>query len=93
MKKIFLTAALAIGMLVSCKQETKETDVIMPEATTDTVVVEKPVAPIDEVAPEEESDGTSVSVGSDGVSVDSKNGTNKTTVDVKDGKAQVEIKK
>ena len=95
MKKIVLTAAMALMVLVSCvKKEEKETEVVAPESTTDTVVVETPAAPVQEVAPAaEETDGTSVSVGSGGVSVDSKNGTNKTTIDVKEGGAAVEIKK
>lgn len=87
MKKVVLALnMLALVALVSCKDETP------PPAPEPQVIVTPPPAP---AAPEveEESDGTSISVGGDGVEVSTKDGDKKTTIDVKDGKGSIEIKK
>ncbi len=92
MKKIGLTLSMfAIMALVSCKKE--ETVVVpAPEAAPEVVVLPPPPPP---PAPkkEVESDGTSISVGKDGVEVSTKDGNKKTVIDVKDGKGSIEIKK
>lgn len=92
MKKIGLTLSMfAIMALVSCKKE--ETVVVpAPEAAPEVVVLPPPPPP----APEQEvdeKDGTSISVGKDGVEVSTKDGDKKTVIDVKDGKGKIEIKK
>ncbi len=72
---------VAIMVLVSCgKKEEKTTDV----STTNETTVQKTVV-VDTVAakPTKPSDGTSVKVGSDGVEVKSKTGTNSTSIEVK----------
>lgn len=92
MKKIGLTLSMfAIMALVSCKKE--ETVVVpAPEAAPEVVVLPPPPPP---PAPEKEveADGTSISVGKDGVEVSTKDGNKKTVIDVKDGKGSIEIKK
>lgn len=94
MKKIGLTLSMfAIMALVSCK---KEETVVTPAPETETeVVVLPPPPPPAPPAPEKpvEQDGTSISVGSDGVEVSTKDGNKKTVIDVKDGKGSIEIKK
>ncbi len=90
MKKVVLALnMLALVALVSCKKDTPPPP---PPAPEPQVIVTPPPAP---AAPEveEESDGTSISVGKDGVEVSSKDGDKKTVIDVKDGKGSVEIKK
>jgi hypothetical protein len=83
MKKVtFIIASLALLAFSSCKDKPKE------EPTT--VVVEQPAA---EAQATEESDGTSLSIDSDGVEFSTKNGENKTEVDVKDGSGAVKVEK
>ncbi len=83
MKKVtLLIASLAIFATVSCKDK-EEATVVEKE----TVVVEEP-APV-----EEENDGTSISVNSDGVEFSTKDGDKKTEVEVKDGSGSVEVEK
>ena len=83
MKKVtLLIASLAIFSSVSCKDK-EEATVVEKE----TVVVEEP-APV-----EEENDGTSISVNSDGVEFSTKDGDKKTEVEVKDGSGSVEVEK
>lgn len=85
MKKVTLIlASLAIFATVSCKD--KEETVVEKE----TVVVEKEV---DSPPAEEETDGTSISVNKDGVEFSTKDGDNKTEVEVKDGSGSVEVEK
>ncbi|MFC4740330.1 hypothetical protein ACFO3U_10030 [Flavobacterium ponti] len=83
MKKVtLLIASLAIFATVSCKDK--------EEAT----VVEKETVVVEEPAPaEEENDGTSISVNSDGVEFSTKDGDKKTEVEVKDGSGSVEVEK
>jgi uncharacterized protein YcfL len=84
MKKVtLLIASLAIFATVSCKDK-EEATVVEKE----TVVVEEP-APVEE----EENDGTSISVNSDGVEFSTKDGDKKTEVEVKDGSGSVEVEK
>ena len=90
MKKVVLALnMLAVMALISCK---KETPLPPPPPPEPQVIVTPPPPP---PAPEktEESDGTSISVGKDGVEVSTKDGDKKTVIDVKDGKGSVEIKK
>ena len=87
MKKIVLALnMLALVALVSCKDETPPPPPPAPEPQV--IVAPPPPPPI-----KEESDGTSISVGSDGVEVSTKDGDKKTVIDVKDGKGKIEIKK
>lgn len=83
--------------MVSCKKEEKQVDIVSPGTDTTVVVHETMPAPAAEkdtvVVKPEESDGTSVSVDANGVNVNSKDGTKKTTVNVTKDKAGVEIKK
>ena len=90
MKKVVLALnMLAVIALISCK---KETPLPPPPPPEPQVIVTPPPPP---PAPEktEESDGTSISVGKDGVEVSTKDGDKKTVIDVKDGKGKIEIKK
>ena len=92
MKKIVLTLSMfAIMALVSCKNEETVVPPPAPEATPKVVVLPPPPPPAPEK--EVEKDGTTISVGSDGVEVSTKNGDKKTVIDVKDGKGKIEIKK
>lgn len=87
MKKIVVALnMLALVALVSCKDETPPPP---PPAPEPQVIVAPPPPP----PTKEESDGTSISVGSDGVEVSTKDGDKKTVIDVKDGKGKIEIKK
>lgn len=85
MKKItLLLGVLSIMALTSCKKQKEET--AAPEETNveiNTTTTETP----------EEADGTSISVGSDGVDISSKDGDNETNVEVGGGDAKIEIKK
>ncbi len=84
MKKItLLLGVLSIIAITSCKKQKEET--AAPEETTVEITTT-------EEAPEN-ADGTSISVGSDGVDISSKDGANETNVNVGDGDAKVEIKK
>ncbi|WP_432670974.1 hypothetical protein [Flavobacterium sp. SM2513] len=88
MKKIVLAFnMLALVALVSCKKDTPPPP---PPAPEPQVIVAPPPPPPTKA---EESDGTSISVGSDGVEVSTKDGTKKTDINVKDGKGSIEIKK
>lgn len=91
MKKItFILASFTMVFFASCKEETEKT-------TEKTIVVEKQVeqTPVIEETPVkvEEADGTSVNVSKDGVEFNSKDGTKKTEVEVKNGGGSVTIKK
>ena len=94
MKKIGLTLSMfAVMALVSCKKE--ETIVVpAPDAPPEVVVLPPPPPPAPVPTPDKpDPDGTSISVGKDGVEVSTKDGKNKTVIDVKDGKGSIEIKK
>lgn len=96
MKKIVLALSLVASLaIVSCKKDTPpptppapEVIVVTPEPAT-----LPPPPPPPAPAKEKEQDGTTVSVGSNGVEVSTKSGNNKTVIDVKDGKGKIEIKK
>jgi uncharacterized protein YcfL len=83
-KATLLLASFAIFATVSCKESQGETTVVEKE----TVVIEA------EATPEaEQNDGTSLSVNSDGVEFSTKDGDNKTEVEVKDGSGTVKVEK
>ena len=90
MKKIVLALSmLSIVVLVSCKKEIPPPP--PPPPVPQVIVAPPPPPPSPEK--EVEKDGTSISVGSDGVEVSTKKGETKTVIDVKDGKGTIEIKK
>ena len=77
MKKVtVIIASLVILASVSCKEQKEEPTVV---EKTETVVIEKDTQP-------EENDGTSISINKDGVEFSSKDGENKTEVEIKDEK-------
>lgn len=90
MKKIVAVFSIIATMaLVSCKNDTPP-----PAPEPEVIVAPAPqTPPPPPPAPEGEKDGTTVSVGSDGVEVSTKNGDSKTVIDVKDGKGKVVIEK
>lgn len=91
-KSAIILGVITIMAFASCKKEvTEETEVVAPAA--DTTVIVKEVQADTVTVKTEDPDGTSVSVNGDGVSVDSKDGKNKTAVSVKNGEAAVEVKK
>ena len=74
MKKVTLIlASVAMMLFASCKEESEKT-------TEKTVVIEKNET---EAAPAGETDGTSLSIDKDGVDFSTKDGTNKTEIEVK----------
>ena len=97
MKKVFLIlGAVSMLTLASCRKEEKEvttTDI----STNDTIVVQNedpaPPPPPAPEAPAEDPDGTSVSINSDGINVDSKSGDKKTTVKVDGENSSVDVKR
>lgn len=93
MKKIVLALnLLAVMAFVSCKKEVPPPPPPVPEPQVIVVPPPPPPAPPAPVK-EVDKDGTTISVGSDGVKVSTKDGDNKTVIDVKDGKGTIEIKK
>ena len=77
MKKVtMIIASLVILASLSCKEQKEEPTVV---EKTETVVIEKEAQP-------EENDGTSISINKDGVEFSSKDGENKTEVEIKDEK-------
>jgi multidrug efflux pump subunit AcrA (membrane-fusion protein) len=91
MKKIVLGInMLAVMALVSCKPETAPPPPPVPEPQ---VIVVQPTPPPSAPPKKAEKDGTTISVGSNGVEVSTKKGDKKTVIDVKDGKGTIEIKK
>ena len=85
MKKIsMLVGVLSVMAIVSCKEK-EET----PDTTTHQTIEVTNEAP----AVEENPDGTSVSIGSDGIDVSTKSGANQTKVNVSGCDAKVEVKK
>lgn len=81
-----------MSMMVSCKNE-EPTPPVAPEPTPIIVNEVTPPPPPPPAVEKVDKDGTSISVNSDGVSLDTKNGTKSTNVSVKDGGAAIEIKK
>ncbi|HEY0091718.1 MAG TPA: hypothetical protein VGB43_04445 [Flavobacterium sp.] len=89
--------AAALIAFASCKKEDKEVDITTTTPDTTVIVHEEAPAPEPEtetvVTEPAETNGTSVDVNADGIHVDTKSGTSKTTVNMgKDG-AGVEVKK
>jgi hypothetical protein len=85
MKKItMLLGVLSIMAVASCKQKEETT-----EKTAEPIIEVTTDAPPAKVNP----DGTTISIGTDGVDVSTKNGENQTKVSVSDGAAKVEVKK
>ncbi len=76
--RLMMLSLIAVTIAFSCAPK--------EEKPTEVIVIEKEVEK--EPAPAEEKSGTSIEVGKDGVKVSSE----KTSVDVKDGKAKVEVK-
>jgi predicted phage gp36 major capsid-like protein len=88
MKKISMfIGVMSVMAIVSCKE--KEETPAVPETTTNQTIEVTTEAP----AAEKNPDGTSISVGTDGVDVSTKNGTNSTSVKVSGGEAKVQVKK
>ncbi|HRZ74346.1 MAG TPA: hypothetical protein P5335_05390 [Flavobacterium sp.] len=81
--RLIMLTILATATLFSCaKKEEKPAEVI---------VIEQPAeqaAPVEQPAPVENTDGTTIEVDENGLKVNSE----KTSVDIKDGKAKVEVK-
>ncbi len=78
-----MLTVFTISAFVACKDETK-----VIEKTT---VIEKEVE-VPAPAPEKE-DGTSISIGKDGVEFSNKKGDNKTEIKINDDKKSVEVEK
>ena len=77
MKKVtMIIASLVILASLSCKEQKEEPTVV---EKTETVVIEKEAQP-------EENDGTSISINKDGVEFSTKDGENKSEVEIKDKK-------
>ncbi|MCY1246174.1 hypothetical protein D3C87_68050 [compost metagenome] len=91
MKKSFIAlGAIALLAFASCKEDKKT-----PDPVPETPPVENPTpTPSPKTdAEKQDSDGTTVSVGKDGVQVNTKDGESKTDVNVSKNDASVEIKK
>lgn len=89
MKKItILVALMSLTVFVACKK-----DVPPPAETTVEVVTPAAEPPAPEVEAPEEDNGTSVKIGKDGVDISTKNETKKTTIEVKNDGASMEVKK
>lgn len=80
MKNISM-AILAAIMLASCVKKEEKPDVV--NTTTETTVEKKVVVDTVAVKPAADPNGTTVKVGSDGVQIKSKDGSNNTSVEVK----------
>ena len=77
MKKVtVIIASLVILASLSCKEQKEEPTVV---EKTETIVIEKEAEPA-------ENDGTSISIDKDGVEFSTKDGNNKTEVEIKDEK-------
>jgi len=84
MKKISMfLGMLSILAIVSCK---KKEEAPQPTETTIEVTTPTPIV-------EKNADGTSISVGNDGVDVSTKNGSKETNVTIGGGDTSVEVKK
>ena len=90
MKKIvFVLGLMSIMAVVSCKKDAP----IPPPPPPEPVVAPAPPPVPAEPKAEDEKDGTSVSVGKDGLDVSTKDGDKKTTVKVSGEDSKIEIKK
>ncbi len=93
MKKI----TLALGLMsfiafTSCKKETTETVEITTPAT-ETVTNDMPPPPPPPIVKDTVVEGTSININSKGVKIDSKDGDNKTKINVSGSDSSIEIKK
>lgn len=89
-KSVIALGAVALLAFASCKEDKK-----IPDPAPETPPVENPAptpSPKTDTEKHDE-DGTSVSVGKDGVQVNTKDGESKTDVNVSKNDASVEIKK
>ncbi|MGO4822267.1 MULTISPECIES: hypothetical protein [unclassified Flavobacterium] len=84
-KATMIIGMMAVMAIVSCKKK--------EETTITTTPVAEPTTEVAPPATEEEQDGTSISVGTDGVDISTKNGAKETNVKVENGDAKVEVKK
>jgi len=90
MKKIvFALGLMSIMTVVSCKKDAP----IPPPPPPEPVAAPAPPPVPAEPKAEDEKDGTSVSVGKDGLDVSTKDGDKKTTVKVSGEDSKIEIKK
>lgn len=91
MKKIvFALGLMSIMAVLSCKKDAP----IPPPPPPEPVAAPAPAPPVpSEPKAEDEKDGTSVSVGKDGLDVSTKDGDKKTTVKVSGEDSKIEIKK
>jgi len=98
MKKLILMSGLAILMMASCKKKEEPIPPPAPPPIEDPAPppAPKPVTQTPPATPPpppvEDTDGTSVSVGSDGISVKNKNGDAKNDITISKKKTAVEIK-
>ncbi len=96
MKKIvLLTGIAAMTVMMSCKKEEPApppppAPIIVHETVIEPAPVPPPPPPVEERV---NKDGTSISVSTKGVSLDTKKGKKSTTVTVKDGEAAIDINK
>lgn len=87
-KSIIALGALAMLAFSSCREDKK-----VPDPAPNTPPVENPAPTPTPKIEKQDEDGTSVSVGKDGVEVNTKDGKSKTDVNVSTNDASVEIKK
>jgi len=99
MKKLILMSGLAIVMMASCKQKEEPVPPATPPPVEDPAppptprpVTQTPPPAVPPTPPVEDPDGTSVSVGSEGISVKNKNGDAKNNVTISRKKTEMEIK-
>lgn len=90
-KLVVLTAAVALTLFASCK-ENKEEVPATPPTVEDPAPPPSPEPTVNTTETEDE-DGTSISINNDGVSVKDKNGKNESNVTITDDKKGVEIKR
>lgn len=82
-KNVILAAVFTTLFLISCGKK--------EEQPADTIIIEQPAETPAPAEPVEE-DGTSLEIGKDGVKINTKDGDNKTTIEVSNKDAKVEIK-
>lgn len=87
-KMLFVLGMMSIMTIVSCKKDAP----IPPPPPPEPIAAPAPLPPPPPKV-EDEKDGTSVSIGKEGVDVSTKDGAKKTTLKVSDGDAKVEVKK
>ena len=94
MKKITLILGLmSVLSFISCKKETTETVEITTPATETVTTDMPPPPPPPPIVKDTVVEGTSININSKGVKIDSKDGDNKTKINVSGGDSSIEIKK